>query len=121
MPSSFAISATTAPRRYGSHPGRQEQHVRSAYVLGDLLAILERSLASDLGIGAGTQALGDAGPELKLNFRLVRLSACASYWRNELHPCTPGRHMIHRISAATSDITTLLTASCPCVSIFSFM
>ena len=48
-----------------AHAGGDEHHVGAVERLADALAVLERGLAADFGIGAGAQALGDVAAELQ--------------------------------------------------------
>ncbi len=48
-----------------AHAGGDEHHVRTLEEIDDSVAILECRLSADIGIGAGTEALGHIAPELQ--------------------------------------------------------
>ena len=53
--------------------GGDEDHVRTFEDFDDLVGIFQGSLAADVGIGAGAQALGELGAELQLDGGLRKL------------------------------------------------
>ncbi len=107
MPSSLA-SLGHHRRRAGTgaaaHARRQEQHVGAGDDLGDALAVFQRRLAPDFGIGARAQPLGDAGAELQLDLGLVALQRLrVGVGGDELHPLHAFLdHVVDRIAAAAA-------------------
>ncbi len=53
-----------------AHAGGDEQHVAALDHLDDAIAIFHRRLTTDLGIGAGAQALGDVAADLQCGLHL---------------------------------------------------
>src|SRR5690606_35020938 len=70
-----------------AHAGGDEDHVRALQRFHDLVAVLERRLAADLGVRARAQALGDAGAELQLQLGAAVLDRLrVGVGGDELHP-----------------------------------
>jgi hypothetical protein len=88
-----------------AHACGQEQHVGAADHFRDTLAILQRGLPANLGIGAGTESFGDLAAQLQLGFGLIALERLGvRIGADELHALHAlDDHMIHRIATATAD------------------
>ena len=84
---------------------RQEDHVGAVQHVQDLVRVLQRRVASDVRIGARTQATGDLLPKLELRLRLAspqRLQVGVG--RDELDAAQlAGDHPVDGIAAATAD------------------
>jgi hypothetical protein len=87
-----------------SHARGEEEHVRAADQLGDALAVFHRGLAPDLGVGSGTETLGDVAAELELDPGLVALERLGVGVRDdELHALHPLRdHVIDRVATTAA-------------------
>ena len=88
-----------------AHARGDEDHVCSLQRRGELLAVLERGLAADLRVGAGTEPLGHHRAELDLGRGAVVMQRLAVGVRgDEIDAGQPGEdHRVERISAAAAD------------------
>jgi hypothetical protein len=96
--------------RGGARPGASaeagghEHHVRALQRLDDLVGILQRGAASDLGISARTQAIRQLHAELDLHRRLATLQRLQiGVGDDELHAFQVRlNHAIDRVAAAAA-------------------
>ncbi len=88
-----------------AHARRQEQHVRAGDGFGDTLAVFQRRLTPDLGVGPRAQPLGDAAAQLQLQFRGIALERLGvGVGADELHPLHALLdHVVDRVAAAAAD------------------
>ena len=87
-----------------AHAGGDEHHVGAGEHFGDTLAVVERRLAPDLGVGAAAEALGEVGTELQNGARagfLERLRVGVGV--DELHAVDVGAdHVVDGIATAAA-------------------
>ena len=91
--------------RAPAEAGRDEDHVRAFERLDNAVRILERRLAANLGIGAGTQALGELRAELELGGSLAEFERLQVGIGGDEFDALDLRadHAVHGIAAATAD------------------
>ena len=102
-PSWLAIDATTGAAPVPvppPRPGGDEDHVGALERVADLLGVLDRGLAADVGVGAGAEALGELAADLDLDRGAVRSQRLqVGVDRDELDALQPRRdHPAHRVS-----------------------
>src|SRR3569623_1041903 len=94
-----------AGARAAAHAGGDEQHVDALDPFDDAVAIFHRRLAAHVRIGAGAEALGDAGAELQHGAgRRITQRLRIGVGAHELHALDAAlHHVFDRVAAAAAD------------------
>ncbi|MNZ75477.1 hypothetical protein D3C78_939550 [compost metagenome] len=88
-----------------AHAGGDEHHVGALQHLGDALAVLQRGLAADVGIGAGTEPLGHVHAQLQDGLGIDLLQCLGiGVGTDEIDVVdVAAQHVIDGVAATTAD------------------